>query len=120
MNNYYHLSNKISFLETIFPDTRVDVGYNFSFEIVQLVCSFSCHQMYRMLALITRHVHEHYHFYLHLLANVYPLINPVLYVAFNKGYRTAVRKLLEKFCCCFSESFRKISQSTSVSLSEFS
>eukprot|EP00794_Sanderia_malayensis_P016882 gene16882-18588_t len=77
--------------------------------------------MFRLLALITKHVHEEIHYQLHLLANLNPLINPIIYISFNKSYRNSLKTLLRNLsCCCFTDSVNKMGKSSSISLGEVS
>ena len=45
-----------------------------------------------MVALITKSVNEQTHYYLQILAHLNIMINPILYVLLNRGYRAAIQK----------------------------
>ncbi|XP_065051198.1 prostaglandin F2-alpha receptor-like [Rhopilema esculentum] len=75
---------------------------------------------YRALTLLKLPVNESYHFYLHLLAHINPMLNPILYVSCNRGYKSALRSMLGKVCSCLAEPVRRLSITNSLNMSVFS
>ena len=76
-------------------------------------------QVYRTLTLVRKHVDGSFHFHLHLLAHINPMLNPILYVSCNRGYKTAVRSMFGKAFTCFAEPVRRVSTSNSICMCKY-